>query len=220
MKTYAKELAFARALAKEAGEIIKKYFATTSRTIKSNNTPITEADLAISKLVNDSIAKEFPNHAVMDEEKNSEYNHSHEYVWICDPVDGTIPFSHHIPTSVFSLALVKDSVPVLGVAYDPYLNRMHHAVKGRGAFNNGNSIKVGSQALVRGETLFTIPYWFGEERIGNKLFDYNILFRTCQKKGIIVSSVESIVYLSMLLADGSIAAMVTPAAYPWDRTDR
>jgi len=217
MSQYSKEVSFAKDLAREAGEIIRNNFSKSTRTIKSNNTPVTETDLAVSNLIHDRISKRFPDHAIMDEEKSNEYAHSHEYVWICDPIDGTIPFSHRIPTSMFSLGLCKDGKSLLGVAYDPYMDRLYHAVHGKGASLNDKPITVGNQRLSRGETLFTIPYWFAPRRSWSDPFDYNKFFAICHKKGIITSTVESIVYLSMLFAEGAIVGAVMPSAYPWDR---
>src|SRR3989338_11294921 len=100
MDKYSNELAFAKDLAKKAGAIFRKNFSSSTRTIKSNNTPVTETDIAVSKLVHLEIGKQFPHHAIMDEEQSHDYEHDGGYVWVCDPVDGTIPFSHRIPTSV------------------------------------------------------------------------------------------------------------------------
>ena len=57
-------------------------------------------------------------------------------MWVCDPVDGTAMYARHIPVAVFSLALVIDGNPVIGVVYDPFTNNMYSAIKGNGAYKN------------------------------------------------------------------------------------
>ncbi len=137
---------FAINLAKEAGGIMRANFMLgMKREWKEDNSPVTETDLAINQLVIDSVRNAFPNHSVLAEEGSSIIEGS-TYTWVCDPVDGTMPFSHGIPTFVFSLALVENGVPIVGVVYDPLLDRLYSAVKGQGAQLNERPIKV-SQAM-------------------------------------------------------------------------
>ncbi len=133
---------FAINVAKEAGGIMRANFMLgMKREWKADNSLVTETDLAINQLVIDSVRNAFSDHSVLAEEGSSIIEGS-KYTWVCDPVDGTIPFSHGIPTFVFSLALVEDGVPVVGVVYDPLLDRLYSAVKEQGAQLNENPIKV------------------------------------------------------------------------------
>lgn len=139
---------FAENLAKEAGGIMRANFMLgMKKEWKEDSSPVTETDLFINKLVLDAVAREYPDHSVLAEEGSSLKDGS-EYTWVCDPIDGTIPFSHGIPTSMFSLALVRDGVPILGVAFDPYLDRLYVAVKGHGAQLNGEAISVSSAKTI------------------------------------------------------------------------
>lgn len=63
------------------------------------------------------VKEQYPNHAVDGEE---EQEGKSNFVWVCDPVDGTAMYARHIPVAVFSLALVIDGVPNVGVVYDPF----------------------------------------------------------------------------------------------------
>lgn len=67
---------------------------------------------------------------------------SGEYVWVCDPVDGTTMYARHVPVAVFSLALVLNGVPIIGVIYDPFTDNLYHAIKGNGAYKNDKKIQV------------------------------------------------------------------------------
>src|SRR3989344_508119 len=133
---------FAIKLAKQAGKIIKDNFTSNmKKEWKSDNTPVTETDLKINQLVIDAVKKHFPTHSIIAEEGSYKVDNS-EYSWVCDPVDGTIPFSHGIPTCAFSLALVKNGAPILGVIYDPFIDRLFFAEKNKHAFLNDKMIKV------------------------------------------------------------------------------
>lgn len=141
---------FAIDLAKQAGQNIRDGFVLgIKKEWKADHTPVTAVDLKNNQLVLDAVAKTFPDHSVLAEEGSNIIKNS-KYTWVCDPVDGTVPFSHGIPTCVFSLALVEDGVPVLGVIYDPFLDRMFVAELGSGAFLNGKKISVNKKDLSRG----------------------------------------------------------------------
>ena len=209
MTEYKVELEFAKQLALKAGEIITKNFLHSTITTKSNLTPVTETDLAVSKLVIEQVKKKFPEHEVFDEEYQHE-NHDAEFIWVCDPVDGTIPFSHHIPTSMFSLALCKNSEPVVAVTYDPFIKRLLYTKTGSPSFMNGKKINVKPGKFIPGDFIFGVPYW-------NHDFNSNKYFDLIFEKNINVTYVESIVYQSMMVAAGMTKAMVITAASPWDR---
>lgn len=209
MKRYERELKFAKDLAIKAGKIILKNFTHSTVTIKENFSPVTETDIAISKLVISEIKKNFPTHQVLDEELQNK-NINSEYLWVCDPIDGTVPFSRGIPTSVFSLALCKNKKPVVAVIYDPYVKRLLYTTVGDVTYMNGKPVHVSDKSLKPGEVIYLLSYWF-------KDFDNNKFFNYCKKKNVIVSLVESIVYSSMLVANGLIPLSISASAYPWDR---
>ena len=134
-------LNFAKELAKEAGEIMSLSFANgTSREWKEDRTPVTEADTKINSLVIERIKAKYPDHGVWGEEES--HNLGVQMTWVCDPVDGTMPFSHGLPISTFALALARDGQPIVGVVYDPFMKRMFYAAKGTGAYLNGDRIQV------------------------------------------------------------------------------
>lgn len=135
------ELEFAIDLARKAGRIIKQNFGLgMEKEWKKDKSPLTRTDLSINQLVIDAIAHQFPRHTVLAEE-GSVLKDS-EFTWACDPLDGTSPFSHGIAIAIFSLALLRNGECILGVAYDPFQDRMFMAEKGKGAFLNGKKIFV------------------------------------------------------------------------------
>ncbi|MDE2311735.1 MAG: inositol monophosphatase [Patescibacteria group bacterium] len=141
---------FSIKLAKQAGEIIRQNFQLGMKKVwKANETPVTKTDLTINKMVIREVKKYFPGHDVLGEEQSHRKNGG-KYLWVCDPVDGTVPFSHGVPTCVFSLALVYDGRPIAGVVYDPFLDRLVYAEKGKGAFFNGRRTTVNKQGLRHG----------------------------------------------------------------------
>jgi myo-inositol-1(or 4)-monophosphatase len=137
-------LEFAKKLAKEAEEISLKYFSfEVESTWKGDNSPLTIADTEINDLVIKRINETYPEHSIYGEEK-SEIKENSKYIWVCDPLDGTIAFSCGLPIFVFSIALVDQSngLPILGLINDPMMKTMYWAYKGSGAYRNGKKIYV------------------------------------------------------------------------------
>lgn len=148
MNDYQQELEIAKQLAKEAGDIMLKYFNTVAAnpTQKSDRTLVTKADTEINDYVIEVLTRKTPTYSIWCEEQSSIIEGS-DYTWVCDPVDGTMPFSKALPISTFSLALVDSSgQSVVGVAYDPFQDRLFEAVKGKGAFLNGSKISVSTKS--------------------------------------------------------------------------
>lgn len=202
-----KELEFAKKVALEAGAMMLAGFSKVSVSVKSNLTPVTETDVAISKLVISEVQRNFPDHAVLDEEVQHDLPNQ-DYVWVCDPIDGTIPFAYQIPTSVFSLALCVKGESVVAVVYDPYMKRLLYTQKNQKSFMNGKEISVNKMALQKGDFIYGLKH---------NGFDANLYFKKMSELGIGVSFVESIVYQAMLLSCGLTKVMVMAAANPWDR---
>lgn len=144
---------FSISVAKKAGEIMLKYFdsSSLSQHEKSDLSIVTIADEEINNMVITEVAKQYPTHSVYGEEASSE-KHT-DNVWVCDPIDGTINYSKGTPVCVFSLAFVKDGQPLTGVVYDPFTKRMYSAIKGAGAFLNDLPLQTSSKDLSHKATL-------------------------------------------------------------------
>ena len=150
-------LNFAKELASKAGDVMREYFqADVSWREKADKTIVTVADEKINQLVIDEVARCYPDTSVFGEEGS--VDKKSKLAWVCDPIDGTVPYAKGIPISVFSLALIDDGVPVLGVVYDPFTDRMYTATKGNGAFLNGLPMKVSDRGLEH-QTTLNIEWW-------------------------------------------------------------
>ncbi|CAN0053755.1 unnamed protein product [Heterosigma akashiwo] len=71
-----------------------------------------------------------------------------EGLWVVDPIDGTINFVMGMPLSAISIGIAHRGQVVGGVIYDPFADEMFTAVKGKGAFCNGEPIRVGEQGTL------------------------------------------------------------------------
>ena len=133
-------LEFAKEIASKAKEIMLKYFSCDNgSSYKYDQTIVTKADTEINDYLITMVKEVYPDHSVDGEEQ--QFGDS-RYVWVCDPVDGTAMYARHIPTAVFSLALVLDGEPIVGVIYDVFTDSLYSAIKGKGAYKNNDLIHV------------------------------------------------------------------------------
>src|SRR5688572_20277061 len=106
-------LEFAKKLASHAGDIMLKHFQIgIAKENKADGSPVTIADKAINSMVIQEISQAYGNDGIYGEEE-SLVKEDGEYLWVCDPIDGTIPYAFGIPTNVFTLALLQDGKPLL-----------------------------------------------------------------------------------------------------------
>jgi myo-inositol-1(or 4)-monophosphatase len=197
---------FAIELARKAGKLIRESFLAQEKAEeKADHSPVTDTDKAIHKIFVESIQKKYPQHGILSEESKDVINPSAPYRWVCDPIDGTITFSHGIPTCAVSIALVKDGESILGVIYDPFIDRMVTAIKGRGAFLNGQRIHVSEIKGLKSAVIGT-PIWLGSK------FECIAAITELKKEDSFVVNLYSIAYMGMLVASGHM-----DGAYYFDR---
>ncbi len=102
---------------------------------------VTKADkLAEAKII-EVISKVFPEHSFLAEESGKATRDS-DYLWIVDPIDGTVNYAHGFPQFCCSIGLYFKEEALLGVVYDPCRDELFTAQKGEGAFLNGQKISV------------------------------------------------------------------------------
>lgn len=196
-------------LARRAGEIMRKNFRLgMERKLKSDNTPVTEADIAINQLVIDSICRDYPQVRVIGEEGSYEPG-DHEFTLLCDPIDGTIPFCRGIPISAFVAAVIKGNQPLTAVIYDPFMDRLWHAEKGQGAFLNDQPVTLSKHNTLKLSNICVV-WW--------RKAPYN-LHRVCEQ---LVEAEAgwmnpaSIAYVGGLVASGEFEATIFPGHHGWE----
>ncbi len=154
---YDEYLEFAKDVANKAGKIMLKYFChENGASYKFDETIVTKADTEINSYLIEKVKEKYPNHSVDGEE---ECFGKSTYVWVCDPVDGTAMYARQIPVSVFSLALVIDGEPVVGVVYDPFTDSLYSASKGKGAYKNDVKISVNDVPLDDKRSVSNFDMW-------------------------------------------------------------
>ena len=147
----------ASAIAREAGARLREFFAQGVETeYKGDVDLVTVADRTVEKLIRTRLSETFPDHGIYGEEGTRD-RLDQEFRWYVDPLDGTTNFAHGIPHFCVSLGLEQrsadlaagqDGTLVAGVIYDPLLDELYCAERGRGATLNGRPIRVSPIAVL------------------------------------------------------------------------
>jgi len=129
-----KEAIFA---AKEARKIILEVYKTKFDVeIKSDDSPVTQADKRADEAIKAHLHKMFPTHAFLTEESEDNKDRlNNDFVWIVDPLDGTKDFVARDDEFTTNIALSYKHEVVVGVVMIPAKNEIYFATKGGGAFH-------------------------------------------------------------------------------------
>ncbi|MCA9830557.1 MAG: inositol monophosphatase family protein [Dehalococcoidia bacterium] len=122
--------------------------------LKSDGTPVTDADRRAEAAIREFLARECPDHSVLGEEYGESAGSS-MYRWLLDPIDGTKSFIHHVPLFGTLIALERAGDPVVGVIACHALNETASAAAGHGAHLNGRPIRVSRVTSVAEATVLT-----------------------------------------------------------------
>jgi myo-inositol-1(or 4)-monophosphatase len=144
----------------EAGKIILSYFNGAFKIDHKDgiNNLVTEVDKLSETRVIEVIKATYPSHTIISEEVG-ELLQASDYQWIIDPIDGTVNFAHGIPICCVSIGLLHKGTIIMGSVYNPMMNELFFAEKGKGATLNGQPIRVSSKADFKTACLVTgFPY--------------------------------------------------------------
>lgn len=121
--------------------------------VKSNNSVVTELDRKIEADAKSLVLSHFPEHGFYGEELGQQALDA-EYVWIIDPIDGTREFTRGLPWFATLIALMHKGEIILGLVSSPVNNEVLYAERGRGAWLNGERVKVSGRDQL--ETAFVL----------------------------------------------------------------
>jgi len=141
-------LELAERLAREAGRIQREHYEgefeiyTKSAVIDL----VTDVDRACEQLIVEAIQNERRGDAILAEEGGGTDDPDAEWRWVIDPLDGTTNYAHGYPRFCVSIGIEHRGVATVGVVYDPLLDELFSAVRGRGATLNDRPLQVSSEA--------------------------------------------------------------------------
>lgn len=140
--------------AAQAGEqVIRRYYhSDLDVQFKSDQSPVTIADVETERAIKAVLREVFPDHGFYGEETGKDQLQA-EHTWLVDPIDGTKSFIRQYPFFSTQIALMRGQEFVLGVSNAPLFGERAWAEKGGGAFLNGASLRVSDISELAAATL-------------------------------------------------------------------
>jgi myo-inositol-1(or 4)-monophosphatase len=144
------------AVMREAGELAR---VTASRPFKrwtkgEDQSPVSEGDIAVNKLLHERLPKLAPDAGWLSEETEDDAAaRSAPRAWIVDPIDGTRAYISGRADWTISVALVEDGRPAVAALYAPVTEEMFLGVRGQGATLNGVLMRAPDDASLTGARL-------------------------------------------------------------------
>jgi len=166
----------------EAAQQAGKFIRTNRGTLSAGDINLkqvfdfaTRVDTESEQIIINIIRERFPGHHFLAEESLHEIE-TEDYRWIIDPLDGTTNYIHGFPFSAVSIALQYKREIIVGVVFDPFRNELFTAVKGEGAFLNGNKIAVSNASRMENSLIATGFPFKNKARIDHYLMLFKNIF--------------------------------------------
>jgi len=132
--------------AKEAGKFLYENFGKIGQIDKKGDRNLaTNLDREAEKMIIEKVKANFPDHGIIAEESGRQ-GPDNEYIWIIDPLDGTHNFIRDIDIFGVSIGVVRNNEFIAGIIYMPKDAELYAACRGKGAYKNGEKIRVSSNA--------------------------------------------------------------------------
>jgi myo-inositol-1(or 4)-monophosphatase len=134
--------------ATKAGRMLKRDFGEVERlqvSLKGPGNFVSAADRRAEEILRQELGRARPGYGFLGEEGGRHEGADKTHTWIVDPLDGTTNFLHGIPQFAIAIALQREDSIVAGLIYNPVLDELFTAERGKGAFLNERRIRVAAR---------------------------------------------------------------------------
>ena len=102
--------------------------AGLKKEIKEDNTPVTNGDIEVNKILTEKISKVTPNIVIISEEnsKNKDKKNLNDF-WLIDPIDGTNDYLNNREEFTLNAALILNKKPLIGIVTAPAKKRIFYS---------------------------------------------------------------------------------------------
>ena len=128
--------------------------------IKSDNTPVSNGDLEVNKIITKKISEVTPNIPIISEESSDNKNLMLKDFWLVDPIDGTYDYINNLEEFTINAGLILNNRPVMGLIYAPAKKRMFYSYGEGNAFelSNGKTTNLSEKSIKKNKTIKFISY--------------------------------------------------------------
>jgi len=200
-------------IAREAGALALSYYSDREGLVIESKATLHDlvsmADRNVETLIRERISAAFPEDGMLGEEFGLTGGRS-PYLWVFDPIDGTLPFIAGMPSWCVSIAVAKRDEIVAGVVNAPRLEEVYAAARGIGASLNGKPLQLDSSLTIRNTTVgFGANHHASPEMVGG------FIKRLLEEGGNFLRNGSGALSLAYVAA-GKLGGYYEPYMHAWD----
>ncbi len=198
----------------KAGEFLLENFGKVTlkeAEEKKANDFVSFVDREAERIIKEYILEVFPDHDFLGEEEGGP-KEGKEFIWVVDPLDGTKNFLHGIDAFAISCALLVNSEVEVGVVHLPAKGITYSAIRGKGAWKNGDVIRIDDKSRVE-QTLFATAFPFRDK---SKFHLMQLIFQKLYFAFSDVRRIGSAAYDLCLTAEGVFSVFYEYGLSVWD----
>ena len=132
-----------------------------TKKIKSDNTPVSNGDIEVNKIITSKLKEITPHIPIVSEEtSDNKLIENLKDFWLVDPIDGTYDYINNLDEFTINAGLIVDNTPVAGLIFAPAKNRMFYSYGDNFAYEiiNGENIKLGSSKNFNKDSIKFVSY--------------------------------------------------------------
>ena len=196
---------------KDAGKtLIDNLNKVKTCSFKAKSDIVTEIDIKAEKLIISKIKKNFPDHSIHSEEEGLIDNKS-SFLWVIDPVDGTMNYYHAASPFIVAVCLVENNIPLISAIYNPVRDQLYFAERGKGATLNNRKIKVNNNFELKNSVVMTHISSKKDARVRTIIALDSIFNKTLHMR-MFGSGLAAMTYV----ASGKFDVFFNISTHPWD----
>jgi myo-inositol-1(or 4)-monophosphatase len=198
----------------EAGEEIRKsiHKPFSVNTKKDYKDLVTEIDEKTEQFFIDKIRSTYPTHQVLGEEGFGDRVTSLKgYVWIIDPIDGTMNFVHQKQNFAISVGIYKDGEGIIGLIYNVMADQLYYGIKGEGAYKNGVKLQPLTEKRLEDAIIGINSFWAVPNRRVEEKGIHELIRKVRGTRSFGSAALEF-----AFVAEGMLDAYITMRLSPWD----
>ncbi len=129
--------------------------------IKSDNTPVSNGDLEVNKIITEKLKELTPSIPIISEETSeNKSNNLLEDFWLVDPIDGTYDYINNLDEFTINAGLIVNRKPVAGLIYAPAKQRLFYSYGDNQAFEltNGKKVRINGSKSFNKDNIKFVSY--------------------------------------------------------------
>ena len=114
-----------------------------TKKIKSDNTPVSNGDIEVNKIISKKLVELTPSIPIISEEtSDNKLTKDLKHFWLVDPIDGTYDYINELDEFTINAGLILNQKPVAGLIYAPAKKRMFYSYSEGNAYEYTKGIEI------------------------------------------------------------------------------